>query len=39
MAHTDPFEALREWVRRECQSLRQSIAQQLRRLREASRKS
>ena len=39
MEETCLFEVLREWVRRECQSLRQSIAQQLRRLREASRKS
>lgn len=35
MAQSDPFEGLREWVRRECERLRRSIAQQLRRMREA----
>jgi hypothetical protein len=30
----DPFAALAEWVRRECEALRRSIGQQFRRMRE-----
>jgi hypothetical protein len=34
MSNADPFADLLEWVSRQCEALRRSIAQQLRRLRE-----